>query len=686
MSYQLKFAPSVAHRLREKIKREDENLLSAYLRKDKFTYSFEEDDYVFCDFSPISASLGGELKETFFSNLSSEKKNDYRDADFECAKLLYENLNLTPRQAADKDFWNYLHHHDMYQYLHSRWNEIENPSKGSQETYIFRHWLMSLSSQKHLINYPLTTLWWSIHLTIDLERQDSYELSRIYFNNNRYRTVTFGGSSYVRHKEAILGILEFYQENNIPETKELGDKISKFVNLLGGTKPLAFFNRTWYKRKLEVRFPELVKRKSKSNYGTETLIQNPVPGGGIDTTVVKPPREKIKPMEKIQSDNPISPEKTLCYLSLFREGKYFLKSYPLVNAPFCIPIPSGCKKGYLLFCYDNGRVNKVPVAQLLKKTIDQTIPYWGGLNRDANLLEVTCIPEDCLLLVTVNDPFKGKSGKIHRTRWIPEKEVLNGKGAEISIHTNNLNYSVLPENLDTKLSRLIQPGSSTLCPKNNTFYRKEWEFLKNYLKEQIDSKSRASEPEIPFPEKETPTQDRNLKYLNIYETGLFYFSESPSSERLVRSVPIPSNDINDKYLFFCYDNGQVTKLPISKLPELNLEVRVRNGKYSRAGLIYLGVGETDAHVLICRHLRNYGRCYKIHKGEWISESEKMNARGTEVVNTLTNLKYTLLPTNLDQRLNKLISRETRQRILLDHHSYQLEKAILYKLVPEFFEE
>jgi hypothetical protein len=65
--------------------------------------------------------------------------------------------------------------------------------------------------------------------------------------------------SFVRHKPAILSVLEFMKTHRKALTINityivLGDEISKFVNLLGGTKPLSFFDKDWFSKKLEERF------------------------------------------------------------------------------------------------------------------------------------------------------------------------------------------------------------------------------------------------------------------------------------------------------------------------------------------------------------------------------------------------------------------------------------------------
>src|SRR5690606_35467511 len=141
-------------------------------------------------------------------------------------------------------------------------------------------------------------------------------------------------------------------------------------------------------------------------------------------------------------------------------------------------------------------VNKVSISHLLLKTVDQEIPYYGGLNKNAVLQKVFCIPEDCLLLITVYEPYQGHMGKVYKTEWLPEQNLLNLPGKEISIRKNKLEYKVLPKNLDEKLPRLTNKGSSGFCPRNNSFYRKEWIFLDKYYKTLQDLEKINLEPEI----------------------------------------------------------------------------------------------------------------------------------------------------------------------------------------------
>lgn len=248
MNYKL-FKPSLVNDFLDKLNEDKSSFIKLYENKEEFLYPFEESDILESNIAIFSNELEEQMLYVFDIH-----REHQQTADFECAKLLYENLKLTPSQASNADFWNYLHHFDMYKYIHQRWK-----SQGNLQTHVKRHWLMNLTSQKHLINFPLTTLWWSIHLTVDENREDKYELNEVFFSNNRFRTVSLGGMSFVRHKPAILSVLEFMKIHRKALTKNitytvLGDEISKFVNLLGGTKPLSFFDKDWFYKKLEERF------------------------------------------------------------------------------------------------------------------------------------------------------------------------------------------------------------------------------------------------------------------------------------------------------------------------------------------------------------------------------------------------------------------------------------------------
>ncbi len=462
MANQKKFSPGVVAQLKDKVNKEEKNLINAYLNKKEFIYKFNDFDFKYCDFDAIDSNLGDELVSIFKRNLN-QKINDYRKADFECAKFLYENLKLNLRDASDVNFWSYLHHFDMYKYIHLRWNEIENPSRGSQETYINRHWLMSLSSQKHLINYPLTTLWWSVHLTIDNDRKNPYELTKIYFNNNRYRTVTFGGSSYVRHKEAIIGILEFYKIHNIRETKDYGDTISKFVNLLGGSKPLGFFKRDWFIKQLESKFSSLYKVDDlKLEFDDNEETEEPIL-----------PKNNTK----------IIIDKIIKYFNLSENGNHNLTDFK-TESTWSIPITNNSKKGFLLICYnEEGNINRITIQSLLTKNRET---YKNGIfrNNTVNSLLIT-ENEDCLIGICYK--IKGvKYFKAHLLSQLKENNDMVGlKGYQTTYENyDSIKYKILNIDLKNKLGHLLMKSFTAKGKAiNNDYYKLELKELKKHWPE-----------------------------------------------------------------------------------------------------------------------------------------------------------------------------------------------------------
>jgi hypothetical protein len=462
MNYQKKFTSGVIDRLKNLISKGDLSVIKCYLNKNEFKYNFENNDFTVSEFEAIPFDLGDKMINTFNSNLN-QKSNDYRKSDFECAKLLYENIRISPRQASDIDFWNYLHHFDMYKYIHLRWNEIENPSKSSQETYLNRHWLMTLSSQKHLINFPLTTLWWSIHLTIDEDLDDPYELSRIYFNNNRYRTVTFGGSSYVRHKEAILGILQFYKKYNIRETKEYGDKISKFVNLLGGTKPLGFFNRDWFVNQLEMKFQDLCNPEELPFSFIETVIEKKQITGIPEKVILK--------------------DKIIKYFNLTENGTHKLTDMP-TDFSWSIPINQSFSNGYLLMCYnEEGNINKVTLSSLLNKSRDI---YKNGVYK-INSINNLLIDNDENQLIGICYSLNGnKFFKAHLIKQLKENnDVVGLKGYQTVYDIyDKIEYKILPFECKDKLGPLlIKSFPAKGKPLKNKYYKEQWGVLNKYWPE-----------------------------------------------------------------------------------------------------------------------------------------------------------------------------------------------------------
>ena len=99
----------------------------------------------------------------------------------------------------------------------------------------------------------LSRLWWPVYLSIDEYRKEKYELTKILFRHQDFVNRTLGAEKIGRHKEAVIGILEFIQENEELFKSKFEPKtrfVTKHLNVIGGVKPISYFDRTFFKDEL----------------------------------------------------------------------------------------------------------------------------------------------------------------------------------------------------------------------------------------------------------------------------------------------------------------------------------------------------------------------------------------------------------------------------------------------------
>lgn len=176
--------------------------------------------------------------------------------DFESAIQIYEALkNLEPVQASDERLWTYLSHVDLYSYMIKRRNAVLSGTATNEEEYILEHWFLKSSAQSNLLRHPLAGLWWAVYLSVDESRgENKYDLTKILFRQLDFPTRTLGTYKLGRHKEAVIGILEFIEGNSkVFETKfeQKTRFVTKHLNLLGGVKPISYYDRSFFKTELE---------------------------------------------------------------------------------------------------------------------------------------------------------------------------------------------------------------------------------------------------------------------------------------------------------------------------------------------------------------------------------------------------------------------------------------------------
>lgn len=177
------------------------------------------------------------------------------DDDFVSAKEFYEAYkSLTPLVASLPDLWVYLAHVDLFPYVQMRWPKVFE--EDIDEQYILNHW----HENSHFMRTTFAGLWWHIYLSYDSSRENPYELSEILFRSQDFRTLRFGELGLIRHRPAMIGVLEFLKENEYLMKSAFdakGQYISRYFNMLGGIKPLSFMDKQYFKDVLSKIKPQL---------------------------------------------------------------------------------------------------------------------------------------------------------------------------------------------------------------------------------------------------------------------------------------------------------------------------------------------------------------------------------------------------------------------------------------------
>ena len=191
--------------------------------------------------------------------LGLAEKMDPAD-DFKSAVALYEAFKDIPTIVAGNPvFWETLAHDELFGYVKKRWPGKEDNTRKN----ILNHWFVT----KGMMRHSLAGLWWAVKCSYDKDAADPYALTRIIFKNYSFRTTFYGQSTFIRSKEATLGILSFL--NNNPDaftSMELAGRfITVYFNRLGATKQLACLDREFFSAELERIKADIINLKNRED-------------------------------------------------------------------------------------------------------------------------------------------------------------------------------------------------------------------------------------------------------------------------------------------------------------------------------------------------------------------------------------------------------------------------------------
>ena len=185
------------------------------------------------------------------------------EADFQSAIALYEAYkNLPPIVASSEAFWVYLTHVDLFPYVQKRYPKVGTPEGGAK--YILAHWFRSPNG---IMRTALANLWWSVYCTVDESRGEDkkYDLTKILFTNYTLRVNRLGISTLFRHREAIIGLLSFFEKH--PDLIDdhmsaRGAYLIVYFNRLGAIKELSYLDRKFFISECEKQMDKLMKIES----------------------------------------------------------------------------------------------------------------------------------------------------------------------------------------------------------------------------------------------------------------------------------------------------------------------------------------------------------------------------------------------------------------------------------------
>jgi hypothetical protein len=104
------------------------------------------------------------------------------------------------------------------------------------------------------MRHSIAGLWWGAYLSYDETRPDPYSLTDLLFRQVDFRARTLGAQNLARHKDAVHGILEFMAENPDlfnPRFQEKTRFLTKYMNQLGGSRPVSYFDHQFFKESLQ---------------------------------------------------------------------------------------------------------------------------------------------------------------------------------------------------------------------------------------------------------------------------------------------------------------------------------------------------------------------------------------------------------------------------------------------------
>lgn len=185
------------------------------------------------------------------------------EGDFKTATSIYNAYSsLTPLQAINPQFWESLTLTDLFPYMQKRWGLKEAKDDDELKKAILNHFSMKSHG---LMRHGLGGLWWLVHLTVDENRDNRFELTEMIFKNYTLRYIRLGVGKVIQHKEAAIGILQYIKDNepHITSMENVSNALTSYFNKLGAVKQLTFLDRYFFYKEMDEHISEFMATPNK---------------------------------------------------------------------------------------------------------------------------------------------------------------------------------------------------------------------------------------------------------------------------------------------------------------------------------------------------------------------------------------------------------------------------------------
>ena len=150
---------------------------------------------------------------------------------------------------AHSDFWDYVKYRNSF-------DKKEVTEKMIKNTFFFSH-----GKRKSLIMHPLARLWWTGHLVYDGTRADPFELLNVFKSDFRTKLLYLFSSNFSNSPtvtKAFLSAIYDFEKNGVKIKTKLFNEIIIYLNILGGTYLLDYFEENELKEKITEKIDNLL--------------------------------------------------------------------------------------------------------------------------------------------------------------------------------------------------------------------------------------------------------------------------------------------------------------------------------------------------------------------------------------------------------------------------------------------